>query len=130
MTDAKPVRTGQPGGRPRLGNERDYQRTIVGVAKDFGWRVHHTRAAQNAQGHYRTPIQGHAGFPDLVLVHRKVGVFFRELKVSTDLTEDQVLWGTALLDAGANWAELRLPRDLDDVCQWLADAPRKAAGIE
>jgi hypothetical protein len=129
MTD-RPVRTGRPASRPRLASERDYQRTIVGAAKDFGWRVQHTRPAQNGHGHYRTPIQGHIGFPDLVLVHRQVGVFFRELKVSTALTEDQLLWGTALLDAGADWAELRLPDDLDSFCQWLADAPRKAAGIE
>jgi len=113
-----------------LASERDYQRTIVATAKDFGWRLHHARPAQDSQGHYRTAIQGHAGFPDLVLVHRRVGVFFRELKVSTDLSEDQTLWATALLDAGADWAELRLPDQLDDFCQWLADAPRKAAGIE
>lgn len=116
--------------RPRIASERDYQQTIVGVAKDFGWRVFHARPAKDRDGHYRTPIQGDAGFPDLVLVHRSVGVYFRELKVSTDLTEDQALWGTALLDAGADWAEVRLPRQLDEICQWLIDAPRQAAGLE
>lgn len=125
-----PKRSGKVAGRPRLASEGDYQRTIVGCAKDFGWRIHHARAALNAAGHYRTPIMGHPGFPDLILVHRNVGVFFRELKVSTELSEDQKLWGTALLDAGADWRELRLPRDLDETCQWLADAPRKATGIE
>lgn len=88
------------------------------------------RPAMDGHGRYHSPIEGHPGFPDLVLVNRHVqGVVFRELKVSTSLTEDQVLWGTALLDAGANWAELRLPDGLDEFCQWLADAPAKAAGL-
>lgn len=119
-------RDGHPAGYPSLASERDYQRTIVTAARDAGWRIHHTRAAKNAHGRYLTPIQGHPGFPDLILVHRMVGVFFRELKVSTQLSEDQKLWGQALMDAGADWAELRLPRDLDETCLWLWEAPRQA----
>lgn len=94
-----------------------------------GWRVHHCRPARDRHDHYRTAIQGHAGFPDLVLVHRRVGVFFRELKAHTVLTEDQTLWGTALSAAGADWQLLRMPDQLDETKQWLIDTPRKAAGL-
>lgn len=122
--------TDQERPRPRLASEREYQQTIVRCAKDWGWRVMHTRPAIGRYGRYHVPIQGDPGFPDLVLVHRDVGVFFRELKVTTILTDDQTLWAQALLAAGADWRELRMPRDLDETCQWLYDAPRRATGMD
>jgi hypothetical protein len=134
VTD-RPKRTGRPAGYPTLAAERDYETTIIGHAKLAGWRVHAERPAPSRKG-WRTPIRGDAGFPDLVLVHRLVGVTFVELKVTTDLTDDQKLWGQALLDASQAlgidpiWRVLYLPADQDPFCQWLWDAPRRAAGID
>lgn len=50
----------------------------VDLAMRCRWAVHHCRPARTARG-YRTPIQGHKGFPDLVLARGGV-VLFRELK--------------------------------------------------
>jgi hypothetical protein len=47
--------------------ERDFQRAVVELARLMGWRVHHTRPALTQRGRWLTPIQGDAGFPDLVL---------------------------------------------------------------
>jgi hypothetical protein len=104
--------------------ESDYQKTIVDAAKMFGWRIHHARPAWTTRG-WRTAIQGHPGFPDLVLAHGHVGVWFVELKHKTNLTEDQARWGVVLTAAGANWRELRVPEQLDEFVQELADAPRR-----
>ena len=121
------VRTGKPAGPAAIAHERDYQRTIIDAAKMFGWRVHHTRPAWSGKG-WRTPIAGHAGFPDLILAHEHVpGVLFVELKYSTKLTADQARWGQVLTAAGADWRELRVPDGLSQFCQYLADAPRQAA---
>jgi hypothetical protein len=121
----RPHRTGHPAGPPVWATEKDYQRTIIDAAKMFGWRVHHARPAYSNKG-WRTPISGHAGFPDLVLAHPHVGVWFVELKYSTKLTADQARWGQVLSDAGADWRELRVPAQLHDFVQLLADAPRAA----
>ena len=111
-------------GRHPAATEKDYQRTIIDAAKCSFAGPH--RAAWTGRG-WRTPIQGHAGFPDLVLVHAAVGVLFVELKYSTKLTADQQRWGDVLTAAGADWRELRVPDGLDVFCQYLADAPR--AGV-
>lgn len=49
----------------RIG-EAEFLGAILECAKVFGWRVCHFRPAWTAKG-YRTPVQGDAGFPDLVL---------------------------------------------------------------
>ena len=59
--------------------ERDFQRAVIDLARLTGWRVHHTRPALTRRGRWLTPIQGDAGFPDLVLV-RAGRVIFAELK--------------------------------------------------
>ena len=51
----------------------------VDLAMHCGWAVHHDRPARRAGHRWATAIQGHAGFPDLVLARRGV-VLFRELK--------------------------------------------------
>jgi len=59
--------------------ERDFQQAVIDLARRTGWRVHHTRPALTQRGRWLTPIQGDAGFPDLVLV-RAGRVIFAELK--------------------------------------------------
>jgi len=59
--------------------EKDFQRAVIDLARLTGWRVHHTRPALTRRGRWLTPIQGDAGFPDLVLV-RAGRVIFAELK--------------------------------------------------
>ena len=59
--------------------ERDFQRAVVELARLMGWRVHHTRPALTQRGRWLTPIQGDAGFPDLVLC-RPPRLILAELK--------------------------------------------------
>lgn len=68
--------------------------------------AHHCRPAQTARG-WRTPIQGDAGFVDLVIVGRG-GVLFRELKSDVGrLSKEQARWTTTLAVAGADCATWR-----------------------
>ncbi len=85
-------------------SEKDLQNAAVALAKTLGYRVAHFRPAIGRGGRWSTPMQGHPGWPDLVLVGRG-RVVFRELKVGTNnLSPDQEMWGAALLAAGADWA--------------------------
>ena len=60
--------------------ELEYERTVIDAAKAAGWLVHAQRAAVS-KGKWSTPIKGHAGFPDLVMVHEATGrVLIVELK--------------------------------------------------
>lgn len=49
--------------------EAQFQRRVVELGKLFDWHVHHARPAMTGRG-WRTPIQGHAGWPDLALAKR------------------------------------------------------------
>lgn len=83
---------------------------IVRLAAQNGWRAMHQLPAMDARGRYRTAIQGHEGFPDLVLASR-LGVLFVECKREVgSLEPDQRAWRDALLSSGADWRLWR-PRD-------------------
>lgn len=72
-------------------SEAAFQDLVIEYAQLRGWRVHHTRSARTKRG-YRTPIQGDAGFPDLVLA-RNGYVHFAELKAEKGrTTRDQEAW--------------------------------------
>ena len=100
--------------------EKQFQDAVVQYAHIFRWRVQHTRPARRKDGQWRTPIQGDAGFPDLVLVQSdgSDGPLFVELKSATGkISRSQTLWLEALRKAGA---EVYLWRPAD----WEAIAAR------
>lgn len=83
----------------RATSEAELQVAVIDLARLRGWLVHHTRPARLSQGGWRTPIQGHAGFPDLVMV-RDGRVIFAELKrQSGRVAADQQVWLNELLTA-------------------------------
>jgi hypothetical protein len=94
--------------------EAQFQKAVIDAAHLLGWRVHHTRPARSGKG-WRTPIQGDAGFPDLVLA-RGERVIFAELKRDrrSKPTPEQAAWletlGTSHLDVYI-WR----PEDWDDI---------------
>lgn len=49
-------------------SEAELQAAIIECAGRLGWRVHHQRPARLGNGAWRTAIEGHPGFPDLVLL--------------------------------------------------------------
>jgi hypothetical protein len=61
--------------------EAEFKDILVGVARRYGWLIHHDLPAQNSRGRWATHIQGDAGFPDLILLHPVSGKLFAiELK--------------------------------------------------
>lgn len=106
--------------------EAQCQRTVVEAARLGGWLVYHNRPAQNGQGRWRTALQGHQGFPDLVLVHAIARlVWFVELKRRPNtMAPEQLAWGDALHNAGADWRVVWVPDELDEFVQLLANAGR------
>jgi len=100
--------------------ENELQRTLIEAAQWYGFRVAHFRPARTERG-WRTPVEGHAGFPDLVLA-RGGNVFAWELKAGSGrLTNDQEGWAEAL--GGGDVVPLRWnlvrPKTLDDALEEL-----------
>jgi hypothetical protein len=99
--------------------EQAFQNQVVQLAHTFGWLVQHTRAAKQGD-RWLTPIQGDAGFPDLVLVHYRRGIIFAELKSDTGaLSDAQYQWGRTIKEAGGEW-KLWRPKDLDEIQRRLS----------
>lgn len=97
---------------PRI-SEGQFQETVIQLAKLRGWLVMHTRPAWSEKG-WRTPIEGDAGFPDLVLA-RHGKVIYAELKSEKGrVTAAQQKWMTALGDV-----HLWRPSDLDQIKEVL-----------
>jgi hypothetical protein len=110
--------------------EADLLGAVMEMAALHGLRVHHCRPALTRSGQWRTPIQGDAGFVDLVLVGDG-GVLFRELKSTQGvLSDEQRVWLNTLAQAGQNagvWrpADLRSGRILAEL-----RAIRKAEAVD
>jgi len=99
--------------------EREFQRAVVELARLMGWRVHHTRPALTRAGEWRTPIQGDAGFPDLVLC-RPPRLILAELKrVGGKPTAEQQAWLEALQACAGVECYLWTPADWDAVARTL-----------
>jgi VRR-NUC domain len=83
-------------------SEADFQRQVIASAKAAGWLVQHSRHAYNKSGRVSTPIQGHAGFPDLVLARERV-LFVELKKVGAYPSPDQRVWHERLRAAGVEF---------------------------
>ena len=127
---AKPIRgrKGLPKVPSDAVSEAEFQRKVIKTAKLYGWLVQHTRPSQVGNGTWVTAIQGHIGFPDLVLAHPFHGVVFAELKKNSGvLSAEQKQWlrtlteGTAGLDKV--FACVWRPVDWDDVKYILENGP-------
>jgi hypothetical protein len=92
--------------------ETDLLVAVLHLAKLRQCYVHHCRPARMANGTWRTPISGDAGFPDLVIVTPSA-VLWRELKsVQGQLAPEQRLWHQRLTQAGQDVAVWR-PQHLE-----------------
>lgn len=98
-------------------------RTIIQAAKLCGWHIQHSRPAMNGKGRWMTPIQGHAGFPDLILVRGKE-LWFVELKRKPNRVEPaQKRWLEMLAATGATVHVIWVPEGLDAFLTMLAKPP-------
>ena len=92
---------------------------MIDLARLCGWRVHHTRPALTRRGRWLTPIQGDAGFPDLVLC-RPPRVIFAELKrVGARPTAAQRGWLDALHACAGVECYLWTPEDWGAIVETL-----------
>lgn len=83
-------------------SEDAFKDTLIDTAIRYGWTVAHFRPARTERG-WRTPMQGHKGFPDLVLA-RAGRVIFAELKSATGRpTKEQRAWLAAVGVHGRLW---------------------------
>ncbi len=97
--------------------EADWQRTVLDLAKVMGWRIAHFRPAMTTRG-WRTPVAADgAGFPDLYLV-RERGLFLELKREKGKLSEDQIVWIRALLNAQVEVYVCR-PRHLEQLAEVL-----------
>lgn len=111
---------------PNLISEREFKNSIVTLARDLGWLVHHDLPSQRANGSWATATQGDSGFPDLVLVHPgnmvtglKPMVVFAELKTQRGkTTAGQEQWLTALRACG-QMAFVWRPAQMQEIQQLL-----------
>jgi hypothetical protein len=94
--------------------ESDFQSTLIDYAKLRGWFVCHQRPARTATG-WRTAIEGHEGFPDLVLARRGT-VLLVELKGARGRpTPQQAAWGVQIGEQYRLWR----PQDWPQILQEL-----------
>lgn len=84
-------------------NETEFVDQIVELAILHRYAVCHFRPART-HGGWRTAIQGHAGFPDLVIA-KNGRVLFRECKFGKgQLSSEQLDWARQL-SGNPHWAE-------------------------
>lgn len=111
-------------------SEQHFTEQVIQLARFYGWRAAHFRAAQTTRG-WRTPVQGDGkGFPDLVLV-RPPELIFAELKTPRGrLSREQAGWVAALEDVSRGLAHTRAianpfsalePFPVVDVYVWTPD---------
>jgi len=83
--------------------EAELQRSVIEMARLFGWRIAHFRTAQSKKGHWITPVGADGkGFPDLCLVRERI--VFIELKVNyRGLSYEQEVWRDKIKAAGGEW---------------------------
>jgi hypothetical protein len=97
------------------------QSQVIQLAKMNGFRVHHSRNVQLADGRWMTAIAGDAGFVDLVLAHPERGVIFIELKSDVGkLSPGQIMWRNAFNGQVEYW--LVRPADLEKLAKRLGKA--------
>lgn len=101
-------------------SERAFQDKVIAMAIMYGWKVQHTRPSLLPGGGWATHIQGHIGFPDLVLAHRDRGVIYAELKAERGkVSPSQTDWLETLTATGAE-TYLWRPRDFQFIVKRLA----------
>lgn len=119
--------------------EKQFQDIVVDLAMFWGWKVHHVRPGMTAKGFYMTAVQGHVGFPDLVLAHegREGGhrramlpaVLFAELKSPAGrLSDAQKDWGRVLATVPGVEYHLWRPDDLERIAARLEGHPWQEVG--
>lgn len=95
-------------------SEAEFQRAVIDTAKAFRWKVAHYRPAKTEKG-WRTPLEGHAGCPDLILA-RNGRVLLVEIKsASGKATAAQAAWLQEAGSYGRLWRPQHWPQILAEL---------------
>jgi hypothetical protein len=78
-----------------------------------GWRIHHDRPAMTFKG-YRTAVQGHKGFPDILLVKPPRILVIECKSTSEKVSPEQYDWISDFKDCGITTMIAR-PCDWDNI---------------
>lgn len=100
--------------------ERDLQRKLVEMLKQFAWSYCHTRPIQDVDGRWVTSTTA-KGWPDLICLRAEFVVAIEVKGVRTKFRPGQVEWlrRFAAVGGGRAWC-VRPADDLNDVARWLA----------
>jgi hypothetical protein len=98
--------------------EAQFQSAVITLACLCGWMVHHTRAAQIRPGVWATPIQGTAGWPDLVLARHGEFMVVELKKDGGRLTAGQKAW-LLMLDSAGIETHVWYPKDMEQITDRL-----------
>lgn len=110
----------------RTVSEKAWTSQVIDLARRTGWIAYHSETAVMRSGRWATPMQGLAGFPDVVAV-RAPRVLFVELKTQIGkLSELQEKWLAELRACPGVEAYVWRPGDLDDVYRVLLRGPEVA----
>lgn len=96
-------------------SEASFQRTVIDLARWYGWLVHHSRPARQGQG-WATALTGNPGLPDLVLARRGVVILAELKRHGAKPSQAQRAWLAELGDAGRLWK----PSDWAAICAELS----------
>lgn len=80
-------------------SEKELQHNVIQMAQACGWKVHAERPARTNAG-WRTPIQGDAGFPDLILLRGPRALAIELKSEKGVLRPEQIGWLEAFAAAG------------------------------
>jgi len=83
------------------GPERDRQKRITDALELYQWLWCHFRPAYTAKG-YRTAIEGHKGFPDIVAVKYGLMLLIEVKRDKGRLSPEQEVWLQRLAEVSLN----------------------------
>ena len=96
VIDRNPDALAREMARPSLDATEDaFQKAVIKLAHDRGWKVAHFRPALTAKG-WRTPMEGDTGYPDLTLARNGVTLHWELKAKGNKPSKDQEAWAVAL----------------------------------
>lgn len=96
-------------------SEAEFTKLVIDRARATGWKVSHFRPAKTTKG-WRTPVEGDAGCPDLILARRGRVLLVELKKERGSVRPEQRQW---LREAGEH-GRLWYPADWKAICDELA----------
>lgn len=100
-------------------SERDFQRSVIELAKTLGWKVGHFHdSRRQVRPNVFVGDKDAAGFPDLVLIRRD-RLLFAELKTERGKLSPKQLEWLGLLELAEQWTYVWRPSMMDDILKVL-----------